>query len=175
MSSSEKMNTILSRPHQKQTFEINFNNPRIQEIQLAFTLTGLSRSDLFSPFFPLHRIICAKLIEFFISIKSVDDLISIAGWGRDNINPNLFNYAFSAAILARPDTKNVLLLCPPEIFPDKFIPAEAFHRLVEELSVVPEGSRVKNCTCYQFRFNRFYNFLHDFFDFCAFRGQFRLI
>lgn len=139
---NQKIKSIFSRPHQKKNFEQNSDNPQIQEIQLAFALTGLGQSDLFSPFFPLHRLICAKLIDFFISIKTVDELVSVAQWGRDNINPNLFYYAFAAAIIHRNDTKDVLLPSPCELFPDKFFPAELFQHAVEELAVVPDGSRV---------------------------------
>lgn len=135
----------MSRPHQKSGSgegEEN-NDAQVQEeVLLALTLTGLNRSDFFSPFFPLHRMIASRLIDYLISVDSVEKLLQVSSYGRDNINPNLFNYAFSVAILNRKDTADVLLLSPAETFPDKFFPAEVFQRALEELSVVPEGSRV---------------------------------
>lgn len=139
---SEQLNTLLSRPQEKRGF-YESNDVAVQEIQLAFSLTGLSRSDLFSPFFPLHSLIASRLVDFFISLPTVNDLVSAATWGRDNINPNLFNYAFSAACLGRTDTKDVLILNPAETFPDKYFPAELFQSIIQELTVVPAGSRVK--------------------------------
>lgn len=58
------------------------------------------------------------------------------------------------AVLNRKDTDDILLLSPAETFPDKFFPAEVFQHAIEELSVVPEGSRVFNihlyilCVCF---------------------------
>lgn len=143
---NKRISSVMGRPHQKggsETEESN-NNSQIQEVLLAFTLTGLNHSDFFSPFFPLHRTIAARLIDYFISLDSVDKLLEVCSYGRDNINPNLFNYAFSVAVLNRKDTTNVLLLSPAETFPDKFFPAEIFQHAIEELAVVPDGSRVTN-------------------------------
>lgn len=132
----------MSRPQEpKQPQELDENSPNY-EIELAFAITGMDRSDLFSQFFPLHRQIASKLINYFISIDSFDNLVKVANYGRDNINPNLFNYAFSMAILNRSESKNTLLLSPAEVFPDKFFSAPLFQEAIEELAVVPEGSRV---------------------------------
>lgn len=116
--SSQKVNkrisSVMSRPHQKggSDVEEGTTDPRIQEVLLAFSLAGLNRSDFFSRFFPLHRQIAAQLIDYFISIPSIDDFLKICAFGRDNINPNLFNYCFSAAILNRKDTADCLLMSP---------------------------------------------------------------
>lgn len=160
MSSKNQINSILVRPHQASDAERNSDESNLHEAQLAFALTGIDQTDLFSPFFPLHRLIAAKLIEYFISIDSVDKLTDVANFGRDNINPNLFNYAFSAAVLNRSDTKSVRLISPAEVFPDKFFPAPIFRQAIEELSVVPDGSRVcisLPCISYQF-FSKFFLF-----------------
>lgn len=140
---NEEISAVMSRPHEQNGSDVDTNDTKTGEIKLLFEKTGLSKTDLFSPFFPLHREIAAKLIDFFISTDSIDKLIKIAAYGRDNVNPNLFNYAFSVAILNRPDTGDVLLLSPAETFPDKFFNAQLFQHAIEEISVVPEGSRVK--------------------------------
>ncbi|XP_055326682.1 phenoloxidase 2-like [Sitodiplosis mosellana] len=140
---NKRVGSVMSRPHQKAGLEDAEKNtdPQNQEILLAFTLTGLNRSDFFSQFFPLHRQIASRLIDYLISIDSVDKLLQISSYGRDFINPNLFNYCFGMAVLNRKDTADLLLLSPAETFPDKFFPAEVFQHAIEELTVVPEGSR----------------------------------
>jgi hypothetical protein len=54
-------------------------------------------------------------------VKSFDELISLAAVIRDQVNEDLFVFAWAAALIRRPDTRS--LRVPPvwEIFPDKFI------------------------------------------------------
>lgn len=115
------------------------------DVKLAFALTGLDRSDLFSPFFPLHRLIASKLIDYFISIEKLSDFEKVARYGREKINPNLFSYAFSVAALNRPDMQNVLLQLPnpAEMFPDKFLSASTILNAITELNSVPADLRVR--------------------------------
>lgn len=134
--SSIDASDIMSRPNQPVAAL------QSDQVELALNLTGLDRSDFFSSIFPLHRIVAARLIDYLISLKSLDDFQKASAWGRDNINPNLFNYVFAMACLNRSDAANMILLSPAETFPDKFFPANVFTNAIEELSVVPEGSRV---------------------------------
>lgn len=79
---------------------------------------------------------------FKIGLQTVDDLQTVALYARDRLNPLLFNYSLSVAILHRPDTKN---LSPPvlaELFPDRYVDSKVFRQAREEASVVQEGSRV---------------------------------
>lgn len=66
----------------------------------------------------------------------------MAVYARDRVNPLLFNYALSVAILHRPDTRDMNLPLISELFPDKFIDSRVFGQIREEATVVPEGSRV---------------------------------
>lgn len=113
-------------------------------VKLAFALTGLERSDLFSPFFPFHRLIASKLIDYLISIENLNEFEMVARYGRERINPSLFSYAFAVAVLNRTDMKNVSLKLPSpaEIFPDKFFPASTILNAITELNSVPESERV---------------------------------
>ena len=88
---NKRISSVMSRPHQKGGNDVEEGNtdPRIKDVLLAFSLAGLDRSDFFSRFFPLHRQIAAQLIDYFISIPSIDDFLKICAFGRDNINPNL--------------------------------------------------------------------------------------
>lgn len=66
---------------------------------------------------------------------------SVAVYARDRVNPQLFNYALSVAILHRPDTKGLDLPRFVESFPDKFVDSKVFERVREEATIVPTGSR----------------------------------
>lgn len=72
----------------------------------------------------------------------MDDLLSIAVYTRDRVNPYLFNYALSVALLHRTDTQNLDLPSFIHTFPDKFVDSKVFARAREEAHIVPEGSRV---------------------------------
>lgn len=135
--------SVLSRPNECGAKSIDFE--QTYDMKLAFALTGLSRSELFSPFFPLHRLIASKLIDYFISIKNLSDLEKIARYGREKINSNLFSYAFTVAILNRSDTNNAVLysMSPAKLFPDKFFPASTILKAIAELNTVPAGARVR--------------------------------
>lgn len=101
----------------------------------------LGRQENFSVFIPKHRKIAAKLIDLFMGAKSVNELQSIAAFARDRVNPQLFNYALSVALIHRPDTKNLDLPLFSASFPDKFIDSRVFERAREEATIVPQGSR----------------------------------
>lgn len=76
-----------------------------------------------------------------IGLRNVDDLMTVAVYARDRVNPLLFNYALSVAILHRPDTKDMSLPLMIETFPEKFIDSRVFRDIREEATVVPEGKQ----------------------------------
>ncbi|XP_037029740.1 phenoloxidase 2 [Bradysia coprophila] len=102
----------------------------------------LGRHEQFSLFIPKHRRIAGTLIDIFIGMRDVDDLQSMAVFARDRLNPYLFNYALSVALLHRPDTKDLTLPLFVETFPDKYVDSKVFAKIREEASVVPDGSRM---------------------------------
>lgn len=57
------------------------------------------------------------------------------------MNPFLFNYALSVAILHREDTKGLQVPLFIESFPEKFLDSKIFARIREEAFLVPEGLR----------------------------------
>lgn len=102
----------------------------------------LGRHEQFSLFIPKHRKIAGRLIDIFLGMRSVDDLQSVAVFARDRLNPYMFNYALSVALLHRPDTKDLTLPLFVETFPDKYVDSKVFAKIREEASVVPDGSRM---------------------------------
>ncbi|CAO1425726.1 unnamed protein product [Diamesa serratosioi] len=102
----------------------------------------LGRRDPFTLFIPKHRKIASKLIDIFMGARSIDDLQSIAVYARDRLNPYLFNYALSVAILHRPDTKDLNIPIFAESFPEKFMDSKVFQKAREEATIVPAGQRM---------------------------------
>ncbi|XP_049317717.1 phenoloxidase 2-like [Bactrocera dorsalis] len=103
---------------------------------------SLARDAQFSLFIPAHRRIAGRLIDIFMGVRSIDDLQSVAVYARDRVNPYLFNYALSVALLHRPDTKGLDLPSFAQNFPDKFVDSRVFRQVREEATVVPDGSRM---------------------------------
>ena len=112
---------------------------KLPDISQAYRLT---RHENFSVFLRKHQKIASNLINVLIGMKDIDDLLSAAVSCRDKINPYLFNYCLSVALLHRSDTRNFQLPNFIEIFPDKFFDSFIFSSAREEVSLVPEGSRV---------------------------------
>jgi hypothetical protein len=82
-------------------------------------------------------------------MRNIDDLVSMSAACRERVNPYLFNYALSVAILHRPDTRN--LQVPPlfEAFPDKFVDGAIFNQARRESEIFLSGSRVCSRTHFQ--------------------------
>jgi len=84
-------------------------------------------------------------------MRTYDDFLSVSVYCRDRVNPEMFVYALSVAILHRPDTKNLPIPPLSEIFPDKYIDGGIFARAREEANVVPAGSRVLVLWCINYQ------------------------
>lgn len=69
-------------------------------------------------------------------------MLSIAVYTRDRVNPYLFNYCFSVALLHRPDTQDITIPSFIHSFPDKYVDGKVFAKAREQATVIPEGSRV---------------------------------
>lgn len=67
----------------------------------------IGRHANFSLFIPKHQTIAGRMIDIFMDAKTISELQSVAAYSRDRVNPQLFVYAFSVALLHRPDTKNL--------------------------------------------------------------------
>lgn len=76
-------------------------------------------------------------------MRTYDDFLSVAVYCRDRVNPNMFIYALSVAILHRPDTKDLPVPPLTEVFPDKYMDSAIFSKAKEEANLVPEGARVR--------------------------------
>ncbi|XP_063218970.1 phenoloxidase 1-like [Bacillus rossius redtenbacheri] len=102
----------------------------------------IGRREQFSLFIPKHRRIAAHLITIYLGMRTESDFMSAAVYTRDVLNPYLYNYALSVAILHRPDTRNLPIPPLHEVFPEKYMDSRVLGRLKEELNIVDAGSRV---------------------------------
>lgn len=59
------------------------------------------------------------------------------------MNPYLFQYAFSVALLHRPDTKDLELPTMLHSFPEKFFHSKVIGAAKEYAAVVPADKRVR--------------------------------
>lgn len=152
---------VQSRHSDKANQRIPVKSISIPDLRIPMSL---GRNEQFSLLIPRHRRIAGRLIDIFMGMypqgqgsfnlltisrmifsegmRSIDDLQSVAVYARDRLNPYLFNYALSVALLHRPDTKGLGL--PPfvEIFPEKYIDSKVIPKIREEATIVTDGSRM---------------------------------
>lgn len=103
----------------------------------------LKRNAQFSVFLALHTQYAEYLMRIFDDCKDIDELISMALYVRDQVNSQLFTYAYSVALTHRNDTDNIELPTLLEIFPAKFVKRSSLNTAREETFVLPENLRVK--------------------------------
>ncbi|XP_018333662.1 phenoloxidase 1 isoform X2 [Agrilus planipennis] len=115
----------------------------VKEIRLPDLgpILDLKRDENFTLFLPKHRTLAGRLIDIFLGMRTVEDFISCAVYARDRVNPLLFNYALSVAILHRPDTRNLDVPSLITTFPEKYVDSKVFTKAREEMTIVSEGSR----------------------------------
>ncbi|GJQ85379.1 PPO1 [Trypoxylus dichotomus] len=101
----------------------------------------LGRRENFSLFIPKHRQISAKLINIFLTAPNAKALLSIASYAHDRVNPYLFIYCLSVALIHRKDTKSLKIPNQIQTFPDKYFDSQVFSKAREELKIVPNGLR----------------------------------
>ncbi|XP_060806548.1 phenoloxidase subunit 2 [Amyelois transitella] len=93
----------------------------------------------FSLFLPRHQEMATEVIDTLLSVPTdqLQDLLSTCVYARGNLNPQLFNYCYSVALMHRPDTKNIPIQNFAETFPSKFLDSQVFAQARETAAVVP--------------------------------------
>ncbi|XP_071448698.1 phenoloxidase 2-like [Hetaerina americana] len=102
----------------------------------------LGRRANFCLFLPYHRDMATRLIEIFMQPASFEDMQAVAVYARDRVNPFMYVYALSVALLHRPDTRGIQLPPLNEIFPAKFVDGGVFDMAREQSNVRTEETRM---------------------------------
>lgn len=92
----------------------------------------LQETDGFSLFNETHLEIAGRLTKIFID-ADLSKLLKIASYARKELNPFLFQYAFSVALQHRPDTSDVVVPNIATQFPIHFIATSALSFARTEL------------------------------------------
>lgn len=103
----------------------------------------LSRNAQFSKFIPMHHRYAEYLMKIFNDAKDLEELISLALYVRDQVNPYLFTYAYSVALSNRMDSDRIELPGLMEILPGIFFSRNMMHSFQKESFLAPEKLRVK--------------------------------
>ncbi|RLU15745.1 hypothetical protein DMN91_011501 [Ooceraea biroi] len=101
----------------------------------------LGRQEPFSLFIPKHREMATSLIDTFLDMETFDDFLSTSIYCRDQVNPQMFVYAFSVAMLHRPDTRDIPIPPLTEILPEKYFDKRTLSRAKKMANLMPETSR----------------------------------
>ncbi|CAH2093356.1 unnamed protein product [Euphydryas editha] len=132
-------NVLESRFGDGASRTIEVRNIALPDLSLPMQLPY---QDQFSLFVPKHRKMAGKLIDIFMNMRDLEDLQSICSYCQMRINPYMFNYCLSVAILHRDDTKGLDIPTFAETFPDKFMDPKVFRRAREVSTVVTAGDRL---------------------------------
>lgn len=112
-----------------------------------FTIASQLPKDAdFSYFLSRHQNMASEVIGVLMSVpeNETQDFLSTCVYARSRLNPELFNYCFSVALMHRKDTKNVPIQNLVETFPYKFMNSQVFQQARETAAVVPQDVRVSN-------------------------------
>lgn len=109
---------------------ILFQNPQAIKDFLVYWKSGfLPKDKVFSIFYEHLREETIALFHVFYYAKDFDTFYKTAASGRIYLNPGQFLYAFYIAVLQRPDTKDLILPAPYEIYPELFLNMDIMNKL----------------------------------------------
>ncbi len=100
----------------------------------------LQETDGFSLFNETHMGIAGRLTRILIDIDS-SKLFRMAAYARNELNPFLFQYAFSVALQHRQDTGHIVVPNIVTIFPNHFVASSAMLTARKELVLYEDWKR----------------------------------
>ncbi|KAL4711933.1 hypothetical protein ACJJTC_006102 [Scirpophaga incertulas] len=95
----------------------------------------------FSLFLPKHQQMAEEVINVLMSVpeSELQQLLSTCVFARTNLNPQLFNYCYSVALMHRRDTRDIQIPNFAETFPSKFLDSQVFSQARETAAVIPSN------------------------------------
>lgn len=103
----------------------------------------LRHDQEFSILLPAHQEMADEVIDELLAVpeNQLQDFLSTCVFARVNLNPQLFNYCYSVALMHRKDTKNVPIQNFAETFPSKFVNSQVFAQARETAAVAAQGAK----------------------------------
>lgn len=135
-------NAIASRMKRSNNPKMEIHvNENLQLPDIRQFIDELPRDKSFSLWIPRHSKIAEKMIRLFIAQSSIENLLAVASFVRDEVNTELFNYSLSVALLHREDTRSIKIPSLVETFPYKFLHPLVVRQARESLSILPKEFR----------------------------------
>lgn len=106
-------------------------------------LKTFEKGRQFSPFIKGDMKYAKALMKVFDSAKDLDELISLSLYCRDQLNKQLFVYAYSVVITARYDSDNIQVPQPFELEPTKFFSKSTLVKVKQACHEHEEFKRTK--------------------------------
>ncbi|CAF4884696.1 unnamed protein product [Pieris macdunnoughi] len=102
----------------------------------------LPKDSDFSLFLPAHREMADEVVDELMGVpeNQLQQFLSTCTYARVNLNPQLFNYCYSVALMHRRDTRNVPIANFAETFPSKFVDSQVFSQARETAAVAAQGA-----------------------------------
>ncbi|XP_047538254.1 phenoloxidase subunit 2-like [Vanessa atalanta] len=96
----------------------------------------------FSLFLPAHQEMADEVLDVLMGIpeNELQQFLSTCVFTRVNLNPQLFNYCYSVALMHRRDTRNVPIQNLAETFPSKFMDSQVFGQARQTAAVSAQGA-----------------------------------
>lgn len=126
-------NNIFSEEHSKLAADFKWDNYAdkfgvdskllIDEVKLFWDQGLLTLKTFDKDHMPSMR----ALYRLFYFAEDFETFEALSWWARIYVNPGLFDYCFSVAIVHRPDMYNIVLPAPYEIYPFMFFGADVIE------------------------------------------------
>jgi hypothetical protein len=117
---------------QKWKFEQHYdkytNVEAIKEFVRYYDNGMMEKDEVFSIMYEEHRDYAVSLFHVFYYAKDWDTFYQSMVWASYHVNPGMFVYALSVAVIHRPDMAGMELPAPYEIYPYYFFNTEVIHK-----------------------------------------------
>jgi hypothetical protein len=148
------------------------NVEAVKEFLKWYEYDVLNREDVFSIMYEKHRDYAVSLFHVFYYCKDWETFYNTMVWAKYNVNPGVFVYSLTVAVLHRPELKGIVLPAPYEIYPYYFFNTELIQKAqwykMQDFQATYDGSD-KDCHEIKKVDNKWdlvlpYNYTMDFID-----------
>ncbi|XP_058059769.1 phenoloxidase 8-like [Anopheles bellator] len=104
--------------------------------------TSIPQQGDFNLFSPAHRRAAGQLVADLIAQPDPKTMLSVAAYARDRLNPTMFQYALTIALMHRQDTRTVPIPSFLEMFPTRFVDSSILPQLRQEGFIAEQKERI---------------------------------